>query len=203
MDTLTPNEPKQRHRRLTRQEREGRILEGAIRFFAEFGFEGQTRGLADRLGITQPLLYRYFPDKDSLIDRVFREIFERDWNPDWDGVLADSSRSLAARLDDFYRGYLGGDFGYERARLFFFASLKDDTTATRWLTTLNARLFQPILRSLRSPTRTTSPEDDLDLIVGLHSALAALTIRRHRRAADNTGITALIGAFIEGADPRG
>ena len=35
-------------------EREKVILESAIRFFAEHGFEGQTRELAKRIGITQP-----------------------------------------------------------------------------------------------------------------------------------------------------
>ncbi len=51
------------------------IVREAVSFFAEHGFEGQTRELARRLGITQPLLYRYFPDKAALIDRVYREVF--------------------------------------------------------------------------------------------------------------------------------
>ena len=40
--------------------REKQILEGAISFFSEVGFTGQTRELSRRLGITQPLLYRYY-----------------------------------------------------------------------------------------------------------------------------------------------
>ena len=47
-------------------EREAQIVAEAVRFFAETGFEGQTRELAARLGITQPLLYRYFPTKEAL-----------------------------------------------------------------------------------------------------------------------------------------
>lgn len=46
----------------------------AIRYFAEFGFAASTRGLARRAGITQPLLYRYFPTKDQLIQRLFEEL---------------------------------------------------------------------------------------------------------------------------------
>ena len=46
--------------RLSRAERERQIIQAAIRFFAEVGFAGRTRELAERAGITQPLLYRYF-----------------------------------------------------------------------------------------------------------------------------------------------
>ena len=77
-----PNSPMPGHpadakirRRLPRKEREKLIVDEAVKFFAEVGFEGQTRALAQRLGVTQPLLYRYFPDKEALIDRVYREVF--------------------------------------------------------------------------------------------------------------------------------
>jgi len=62
-------------RRLPRHERERLIVEEAVRFFAEVGFEGQTRALAQRLGVTQPLLYRYFPDKGALIERLALDPF--------------------------------------------------------------------------------------------------------------------------------
>src|SRR5690606_19206992 len=44
-------------------ERERVILDTAIRFFAEQGFEGQTRELAKRIGITHSAIYRHFPSK--------------------------------------------------------------------------------------------------------------------------------------------
>jgi hypothetical protein len=34
-----------------------------------------TRDLARRLGVTQPLLYRYFPSKDDLIKEVYRTVY--------------------------------------------------------------------------------------------------------------------------------
>ena len=46
-----------------REARERQIVEGAVAYFAEVGLDGQTRELARRLGITQPLLFRYFPTK--------------------------------------------------------------------------------------------------------------------------------------------
>ncbi len=68
-------------KRLPREERERLIVREAVAFFAEVGFDGQTRELARRIGITQPLLYRYFPSKDALIDRVYQEAYLNRWNP--------------------------------------------------------------------------------------------------------------------------
>ena len=66
------------------QERERLIVEEAVRFFAEVGFDGQMRALAERLGVTQPLLYRYFADKEALIERVFDEVYMKRWRPEWE-----------------------------------------------------------------------------------------------------------------------
>src|SRR5437016_3491322 len=76
-----------RRTRLNPHERERQIVQGAVNFFAEVGFSGQTRELAKRLGITQGLLYRYFPSKEALLDRVYQEVFEAKWNPEWDEWL--------------------------------------------------------------------------------------------------------------------
>ncbi len=51
----------QLRKRLPREERERLIVDEAVRFFAEVGFEGQTRALAERLGVTQPLLIAISP----------------------------------------------------------------------------------------------------------------------------------------------
>ncbi len=57
--------------RLAPEARERLILDEAIRYFSDVGFGGQTRELSRRLGITQPLLYRYFP-KTRAITRTRR-----------------------------------------------------------------------------------------------------------------------------------
>ena len=55
-------------------------MQAAIAFFAKHGFDASTRELARDIGVTQPLLYRYFPTKSSLVDRVYDEVFVRRWN---------------------------------------------------------------------------------------------------------------------------
>jgi len=74
---------KAKRRRLSPTVREQQIVDEAIQFFAEVGFGGRTRELAKRIGITQPLLYRYFPTKEELIDRVFDEVFVQPLDRGW------------------------------------------------------------------------------------------------------------------------
>jgi AcrR family transcriptional regulator len=93
--------------RMKREDRERLIVEGAIKFFAERGFSGQTRELARGLGITQPLLYRYFPSKQALVDRVHEELFVRRWNPAWEALTADRRLDLGERIRLFYLEFCG------------------------------------------------------------------------------------------------
>src|SRR3546814_136314 len=91
--------------RLPRGERRQRMIEEAAAFFAEVGFEGATRALAARLGVTQALIYRYFPSKQDLIDAALAEVFGDRWNPEWEALLADAARPLEERLTAFYCAY--------------------------------------------------------------------------------------------------
>src|SRR4051794_15582071 len=46
-------------------ERERLIVDEAIRFFAERGFDGEMRELAIRIGIAHSAIYRHFPSKEA------------------------------------------------------------------------------------------------------------------------------------------
>ena len=54
---IAPDETLKR-KRLSSTARRQDFIDQAIEFFAEEGFESSTRGLAKKLGVTQPLLYR-------------------------------------------------------------------------------------------------------------------------------------------------
>src|ERR1700730_18241676 len=111
-------------RRLTPERREREIVDGAVQFFAEVGFEGGLRELAQRLGITHQNLFRYFPTKEALIDRVYQEVYLSRWQPEWESLLRQPKRPLEARLTDFYKVYLHAIFRYDWVRIFVFAGLK-------------------------------------------------------------------------------
>ena len=62
-----PKRARAKQKRLSPDDRRKEFVAKATEFFSEEGFGGGTRDLARRLGVTQPLLYRYFPSKDDLI----------------------------------------------------------------------------------------------------------------------------------------
>src|ERR1700753_1002551 len=100
-----PKRSRAKQRRLSPEERRQEFVAKATEFFSEEGFGGGTRDLARRLGVTQPLLYRYFPSKDDLIKEVYRTVYLEPLDTGWEKLLADRSRPLRDRLLEFYRGY--------------------------------------------------------------------------------------------------
>ena len=102
---VSPTRTRRKQRRLSPDDRRKEFVAKATEFFAEEGFGGGTRDLARRLGVTQPLLYRYFPSKDDLIKEVYRTVYLEPLDTGWDRLLTDRSRPLRDRLLEFYRGY--------------------------------------------------------------------------------------------------
>jgi AcrR family transcriptional regulator len=177
-----PSQEPRVRRRLPKKEREKLIVAEAIRFFAEVGFEGQTRALAQRLGVTQPLLYRYFPDKDALIDRVYREVFLGGWDVGWEKALTDRAIPLAERVVQFYLSYTRANFSFERVRLFMFAGLKDQSIANRYMVHVRDNLFLPLCREIRAEAGLSQDAPitplELELVAGLHGAIGYVGLRR-------------------------
>lgn len=139
---------KTRHR-MAPQDRERLILDNAIRFFSERGLGGETRELARRLGVTQSLIYRYFPSKDVLIEHVYQKWFSDYWNPDWVELISDRSRSLEQRLLDFYHDYTRMLHTYEWVRLFAFSGLAGLPYHVRFVARNRSDIFPHIARELR------------------------------------------------------
>jgi AcrR family transcriptional regulator len=197
-------------RRLPPDQRERLIADAAVRFFAERGFSGQTRELARRLGITQPLLYRYFPSKDALIERVYREVFIDQWNPEWPRWLADRSVPLKERLIRFYQAYGRMVLRPEWIRLFLFAGLRGLDLNARFLEMLRERVFARVIAELRHarglPSFAEVPmtETEVELIWSLHAGIFYIGTRRWIYGLDvprdtDALIAAKVEAFLVGA----
>src|SRR5271163_223220 len=93
-----PKPVREKQKRLSPDDRRKEYVAKATEFFAEQGFGGGTRDLARRLGVTQPLLYRYFPSKDDLIKEVYRTVYLEPLDPRWEKLLADRSRPLRSGI---------------------------------------------------------------------------------------------------------
>lgn len=174
----------EKKRRMSPDMREQEIVRGAVSFFAEFGFEGQTRELAKRLGITQPLLYRYFPTKDALLERVYQEVFLRRWNPFWEELIQDRRRTLNDRLTEFYRDYSRVILTYDWVRLFMFSGLKGLDFNTRYLDLLRQKVFALIIKELRheysrdSTDASPVSQMEIEAVWGLHATIFYLGVRK-------------------------
>lgn len=172
-------------RRLRAVNREQQIIDEAVHFFAEKGFSGQTRELASRLGITQPLLYRYFPTKRDLIERVFDEVYLNRVNPDWLALLTDRSKTLQDRLCEFYRAYSEATYRYEWIRIYMFSALMGEELNRRYTKLVEKQILTPICAELRDYCGLPGVDEkpisqlELDQIWVMHGGLFYYAIRKH------------------------
>jgi len=149
MAERTDASPQTKRKRLPSAERKADFIEKAIQFFADEGFESSTRGLARRLGVTQPLLYRYFPSKDDLISEVYDAVYVNRWRPEWETLLRDRTRSVKQRLNDFYNVYTDVIFNREWMRIYLFSGLKGVDINRRYMVLVRQRILEPILEEAR------------------------------------------------------
>lgn len=193
-------------------EREAHIVGEAVRFFAEHGFEGKTRDLAKRIGITQPLLYRYFPSKESLIERVYQEVYVQRWNPAWESLITDRAMPLPDRLCRFYREYSRAVYDYVWVRMFVYSGLKGVDINDRYLRGIKDRVLRPICEELRHAQGLPPPEavpvgeQELELAWGLHGSFFYRAIRRYiynlaSTADSDAAIENEVKVFLAGVGP--
>ena len=76
--TAPDNKPRVRAKRMPAAGRKAAILSAAIEFFSKNGFRGSTRVFADSMGIRQALIYKYFSDKQDLIEQTLATAFGAD-----------------------------------------------------------------------------------------------------------------------------
>lgn len=137
-------------------ERERQIVEAAAVFFAEFGFEGQTRELAKTMGITHSAIFRYFPSKDALIERVYDHVFLARWDSAWKAQITDRGRPLKERLEAFYIEYANRIFDAKWMRIFMFAGLRGHPMTGRYVYLVRNQLIKPLCGELRADLKLPS-----------------------------------------------
>lgn len=147
MSTATTMPP--RARRLQPAERERQIVEGAIAYFGQHGLDAQLRELAVHLGVSHPLLYRYFPTKDALIERVYEEFESTRWRRDWERLLMDGQLPFRDRLARFYAAYLAALGDGPWLRIFAFAGLRNESASRRYMASIRERVILPIAAALQ------------------------------------------------------
>lgn len=173
---MAVDSPVRKQQRLNPDERRDMIVNAAVSYFAEVGFSGSTRDLASRIGITQPLLYKYFASKAELTEAVFERVYLDRLNPEWPALLAERSRPLKHRLVAFYSEYTAAIFTYEWMRIFMFAGLAGERLNRRYLEHVRDLLLAPVLREMRR--RAPQRKPDVEDIWNLHGSIVYLGIRK-------------------------
>ncbi len=175
-------------KRLPPAQREKQILEGAISFFSEVGFSGQTRELSRRIGITQPLLYRYFSSKQVLIERVYEHIFLGRWNPQWVTLIHDQKLPLRDRLIEFYRQYAAATYQPEWIRIYIYAGLADTGLNKRYLDLIERELLSALFIELRRycghDTAAPVSHEEVEFAWSLHGGMFYYAVRHFIFGAD-------------------
>lgn len=168
-------------RRLSAADRRHEILTKSIEYFASVGFDGGTRELARHLGTTQPLLYRYFPNKDALIQEIYKVVYLDQWKPAWDTLLTDRSLPLRQRLQTFYEEYTNVILNPQWMRIYFFAGLKGVSINERYLALVEERILWRLLREFRVEYGTTEEPgaEDLEIAWQLQGGIFYYGVRRY------------------------
>ncbi len=170
-------------KRLSREERKQQILERAVELFSTHGFDASTRQLADFVGVTQPLLYNYFPSKDALIRAVYERVYLNRWNPEWDAVLADRTQPLDERLVAFYTDYSKTIYDPDWLSLYLYSGLRALDINKWYIARVEEHLIQPICKEIRASLqlpageKAVSPEE-AEMLWTFHGGIVYYGIRR-------------------------
>jgi AcrR family transcriptional regulator len=164
------------------------ILDAAVEFFAEHGFGAQIKDLADRLGISQGLIFRYFATKQNLVEQVYEKVFLQRWSAGWEAGLRDRAKPLQQRLEEFYLSYFRAVDESHWIRVSLYASLAGHDIIGRYIQTHVNKLLTIIARELRACRGL--PEDgeidpiEFELPWHLHSTFIYYLVRKyvHRQA---------------------
>lgn len=178
--------------RMPRAQREEQILRIAEEVFAERGFQATTmEDIAERVGVTKPLIYEYFGSKEGLLSACItsaRTQLRVATEAAWQGVGAD------APLDVIFRAGVGA----------FFAFIDEHATAFVLIQQEGAVASQasPLIESIReqqsaatmatfreAPALTAVPDEVLEgyveVVIGACERVAVWRTRRPEVSADD------------------
>jgi AcrR family transcriptional regulator len=170
-------------RRLAPEARARMILEGAITFFAERGFDGQIRDLAETLGVSQALIFTYFGNKGTLLEQVYDEVFLSRWRDTWLDDLRDRAQPLRERMEAFYISYLDAIDEPIWIRIVLHSGLASNELTSRYVSLRVEQILQVLMAEVRhhfSSALTTMDDADLyERIWDLQASFIYGLIRKH------------------------
>jgi AcrR family transcriptional regulator len=192
--------------RLPPAQRKALILARASEFFAEYGLTAQTRALAEACGVTQRLLYRYFPSKAALVAEVYGEAIVAPFKAVWLVQLKDRSQPVEERLCTFFSNYYREVLTRKWLRLFLYASLAEATMAPDYTQAIILEMLEVIVAEVAREQGVSVPRQRRivhEIGWVLHGTVVHFAIRRHiyglSKEVDEDKVIALhVRSFIAG-----
>src|SRR6202000_1208298 len=204
-----PKRSRTKQKRLSPEDRRQEFVAKATEFFSAERFGGGTRDLARRLGVTQPLLYRYFPSKDDLIKEVYRTVFLDPFDAGWDKLLADRSRPFRERLREFYSAYTKVIFTRKWLRIYFYSGLKGLDINRWYVGMVRDKILTRIIREWRHaaglPSQGKPTASELEIAWVFHSGIFYYGVRKYIYESQvledkEQMISDALGVFLAGLD---
>jgi AcrR family transcriptional regulator len=192
--------------RLAPADRRDQILSEAIDFFSEVGFEGTTRDLADKIGVKQPLIYRYFNSKEDLIREVYAATCAYRFREEWRTPLDDSTLSVNERITGFYRKFLATMFKPTATRILLYYGLARLNSSSQFVQFVETEVFRELASQLRAHFNQPSIEavqvkrEEIDILWLYHGGICFQGIRAEVFSDGDTmtGIDAFIETSVDG-----
>jgi AcrR family transcriptional regulator len=179
----SPKRARVKQKRLSPDDRRKEFVAKATEFFADEGFGGGTRALARRLGVTQPLLYRYFPSKDDLIKEVYRTVYLEPLETGWEKLLADRSRPIRERMQEFYDAYTKVIFTRKWIRIYLYSGLKGLDINRSYVGVVRDKILSRIIKECRHeaglPTQLRPSAAELEMAWVFHSGIFYYGVRKY------------------------
>jgi len=180
---VLPKRARAKQKRLSPDDRRKEFVAKATEFFSEQGFGGGTRDLARRLGVTQPLLYRYFPSKDDLIKEVYRTVYLEPLNTGWEKLLTDRTRPIRERLREFYSAYTSVIFTRNWLRIYLYSGLKGLDINRWYVGMVRDKILTRIIRECRYEvglsTQNKPTASELEMAWVFHSGIFYYGVRKY------------------------
>lgn len=162
--------------------RRGEILDAAMGVFSERGYDGGSmRQIAERVGVSEPALYRHFPGKEALFRAMMRAAV---------GRLRDEAFGLigAARPETFRTQLLAAFADRRRAIRFYGPVLRTVLAAMAHNPAFLEEYRAELVRPMQSALADKVAELDAAYGIGVHEADRAARVR--------TLMALLIGYFV-------
>ena len=121
-----------RRRRLAPDQRREQILAAAIETMTDRGLAFNTRELSEKLGISHPLLFRYFKSKEEIVDAVVQTVFLGRFSPEMRTAVLAPSADIIGKWTAFYRAYSPKIFDRTWIRIFVTSALQEEVISRRY-----------------------------------------------------------------------